>query len=740
MRLLLQHASRYAYPTPAHLGAHTLRLRPAAHTRARVEAYRLKITQDHHLRWQQDPYGNHVARVHFPADRGLDALDVLVELVVDVNPVNPFDFLVEEYAENAPFKYPPELARELRPFLGLDDPALARGPLFDAFDAELPTSGPTVTLVTELNRAVNARVRYVIREEIGVYTPEQCLTAGHASCRDSAVLLMTLLRRRGFPARFVSGYLIQLVDEGMLPDQPKGVSRDVVDLHAWCEVYLPGAGWVGLDATSGLLCGEGHIPLCGASTPALASPLEGTSDTGASEVSFSMVIGRLGHEIRPTTPYTDPVWDALQAAGDAVDAHLRAHGVHLTMGGEPTFNARDRTELPEWNGAALGAHKHELALKLVAELERRLAPGAAVLHKQGKWYPGESLPRWAIEVIGRKDGAPIWPERAKLARGDAPDGASRDLAEALAAELGVQVGLHAAYEDPWETIQAESRAPVGVDLTKADLDDPEERRRLARVLTRGVGAVVAYVLPLTPAADGGWLTDRWQLRRGELYLLPGDSPAGLRLPLASLGAGIAPPPVAEPAVVPPDPRRGGDDDAQAHFVAPSTAAGRVLTGVRTALTVEVRDGHVYAFLPPLPSFDRFVDLVAALDRARARVGRDVRLEGYGPPSSPDAARFSVTPDPGVIEVNVPPTASMRDYDALVGHVFDAALHSDLHAEKYLVDGRMAGSGGGNHITLGGRSALESPFIKRPDLLASLLTFLQHHPSLSYLFSGLFVGP
>jgi uncharacterized protein (DUF2126 family)/transglutaminase-like putative cysteine protease len=745
VRLLLQHRSHYSYDTPAHLGPHTMRLRPAAHTRARVETYRLLIEQEHKLRWQQDPYGNHIARVHFAADPPVHALDVLVELAVEVRPVNPFDFTLEEIADVSPFAYPDELRRELAPFLALDDPAFARGERFAALDAALPRAGKTVDLITTLNREVNKAVRYVIREEAGVFTPEQSLVEGRASCRDSAVLLTALLRSRGLAARFVSGYLIQLTDEGMLPDEPRGVSRDVVDLHAWAEVFLPGAGWVGMDATSGLMCGEGHIPLCGAATPSLASPLEGTSDVGATDVTFEMKIGRLGHEARPTTPYPPEVWTALREAGDAVDARLAEHGVELTMGGEPTFNSREHVDEPEWNGEAMGPTKWAHGLRLVQELKKRLAPGALVLHRHGKWYPGESLPRWALDVIGKRSGSPLWPDRPSLSQAKPTSADASRFMAALAWKLRIADGIHRAYEDPWRVLQDEASAPVEVDPRRADLDDPEERRRLARLLTRGVATVAGFVLPMSPAPDGvSWLSERWQFRRGELYLVPGDSPLGLRLPLKSLGAAPPPPPIEEAAVEPPDPRRESELAAearrQAHQIVRARGGGGLATGIRTALCVEERDGSIWVFLPPLTSFDRFCQLIAAIDASRVETGLDVRVEGYGPPSSAEAYRFSVTPDPGVLEVNVPPVASMREHETLIDHVFAAALHSGLHSEKYLVDGRMAGSGGGNHITMGGAAALESPFLERPDLLASLLTFLQHHPSLSYLFAGLFVGP
>lgn len=778
MRLLVQHRSHYGYSAPATLGSHTIRLRPASHARARIETYRLAIAQDHTLRWQQDPYGNHIARIHFAASRPVDALDILVELAVDIHPVNPFDFLLEEYAERVPFAYPVELVRELAPFLSLDDPAFATGERFASFHAELPVSGSALELVTAINVAVNRRVAYVIREEAGVYTPEQCLVEGRASCRDSAVLLAALLRRRGLAARFVSGYLVQLADEGMLPDQPRGVGQDVVDLHAWCEVFLPGAGWIGLDATSGLFCGEGHLPLACASSPSQAAPIDGTSNVRASNVEFAMRVERLGHEARPTAPFTPAVWFDMVAAGERVDAALAAAGEMLTMGGEPTFNARERTDAPEWNGAALGEHKIELGRLLAAELRRRLMPGALLLERTGKWYPGESLPRWAIDVIGRADGTAVWMERPELAAGEAgrvgpllPRAAAGDrgaadvdriaaqaerFARALVARLDVNGGLQPAFEDPWVMLTEESRLPLEVDAHRAELTDPEARRRLARVLTRGPNTVAGWVVPLAPSVeevaegeaastgdpDRGWLTERWTWRREQLFLLPGDSPVGLRLPLASLPPAPPPPPDEEPAAEPPDPRRSAElaDIARRRKGRGPRPPGGLARDVRTALCVEARDGRVRVFLPPVPSGAWFLALIAAIDLTRVETGVDVELEGYPPPHGRSLRRFAITPDPGVLEVNLPPTASMTEYAALVDEVFAGALAVGLHAEKYLVDGRMAGSGGGNHITLGGPSPLASPFIRRPELLASLIRFVHNHPALSYMFAGLFVGP
>ena len=770
MRVLLQHVSRYCYPKPATLGPHLIRLRPAAHARARIETYGLHLTPEGELRWQQDPAGNFVARASWPSGR-LTELGVAVELAVDIRPINPFDFTLESTAGKVPLDYGP-LARELAAYLDVSDAAFALGPLANQFMDALPREGDTIPLVVEMNRLVRKAVRYVIRDEPGIWTPEETLRQGRGSCRDSAVLLVAALRSRGLAARFVSGYLVQLRDEGMIPNEPKGVSRDVVDLHAWAEVFLPGGGWVGLDATSGLMCGEGHIPLACTALPGLAAPIEGTLDVVAEEVQFEMRIGRLGHEVRPTAPFTEEAWAALCEAGDRADGKLRALGVELTCGGEPTFNSRLHPERPEWNGEALGATKWKQGIQLARELQKRMCPGGVLLLRQGKQYPGESLPRWTLELIGRRDGAALWEERGAdpwrgepgVAQGAADAGklgSARSLAESIAARVGLEGFLLPAYEDPWRHLQEEAALPIDVDPLAADLRDPEERRRLARVLDRGLGAEAGYVLPLK-FVDGAFRSERWSFRRGRLYLLPGDSPIGLRLPLASLGG---PPAVAigEEPVEPPDPR---SPEAAAHEaerertrllrrVAEGKVAAEVVQQllpplkpparkpaftVRTALCIEPRGGALCVFLPPVSSAKEFLALIAAVDEARRSLVEPVLLEGYPPPPDPVLTRMSVAPDPGVVEVNLPPASSFEQHRTTVETVFDAALHAGLHAEKYLLDGRTTGSGGGNHITLGGPKPQNSPWLRDPRLLASFITFLQHHPSISYLFTGLFVGP
>jgi len=771
VRILLRHRSLYRYPRPASLGAHVIRLRPAPHARARIETYALTVSAPGRIRWQQDPAANHVAHVTWE-DARLAELEVAVEMAVDIRPVNPFDFVLDPEAERVPFSYG-SLLPDLAAYLDGGSEPYACGRLASGFLESLPRKGSTVELLVEMNRLVAREVKYVIREEPGIWTPEETLQAGRGSCRDSSVLLIAALRSRGLAARFASGYLVQLTDEGMLPDQPKGVSRDVADLHAWAEVFLPGAGWVGLDPTSGLMCGEGHIPLACTASPALAAPIEGSTDVGADDVRFEMRIGRLGHEVRPTTPFTDETWDALRNAGAATDAGLRGLGIELTCGGEPTFNSRLHPERPEWNAEALGPTKWEQGVALARELRARLCPGGALLLRQGKQYPGESLPRWTVDLIGRRDGRAIWPDRAGREPWARPPGDSRTakdaelmpkaqaLADAIAERLGVPGFVQVAYEDPWRFLQQEAALPADEDPLKADLRDSEERRRLARVLERGLATPAGFVLPILRSGEG-FRSERWTFRRGRLYLLVGDAPIGLRLPLASLPAAAPPPEPEEERFEPPDPRGPEGEkrarERQERRVERLVAAGAIRApshpqrkpepkrkepaadAVRTALCVEPRGGSLCVFVPPVASADDFLRILAAVDDARAAVEAPVLLEGYPPPRSPELSAFSLAPDPGVLEVNLPPVSGFEEHAALVQAVFDAALHAGLHAEKYLLDGRQAGSGGGNHLTLGGPTPLRSPFLREPALLASFITFAQHHPSLSYLFSGLFVGP
>ncbi|MCO5170868.1 MAG: transglutaminase family protein [Planctomycetes bacterium] len=787
MHLRVRHRTRYAYDRAVALGPHVVRLRPAPHTRAEVTSYDLRVGPDAcRVRWQRDPWANRVARVTFPVGATSRELALDVELTLEVRPVNPFDFFLDDRCRTLPWAYPDGLADELRPFLGAPE----RGPRLREWLARQPAAGDTIEFLVELNARVARDVRYVIRQEAGIQTSEETLTLGRGSCRDSAVLLVDLLRAHGLAARFVSGYLVQLADEGNIPDLPRGLTRDAVDLHAWAEVYMPGGGWIGLDGTSGLFCGEGHVPLCVAVQPELAAPVTGSASAAASAVTFELEVTRLGHEPRPRRPYTDEQWEALRAAGRAVDARLRAEDLRLTMGGEPTWTSREHPRAPEWNAEALGPTKWSQGLRLAHHLRERLPAGALVLEQQGKHYPGESLPRWALRFLWRADGAPVWRDPARLdlrPPGDAaPDEPARspeelrrrqarragqrgalERARALGAALAERLGLPAAlvmpgFEDPWVFATLEENLPVDLDPLALAGDASEDRRRLTRVLDRGLDAPAGFALPL--AHDGtGWTSAEWTFRRGHLFLTPGDAPMGLRLPLDRISGRPADPLLAwpeDPFARPPalggagaaapaafrfDPRQAARPAAaRVRHQGPRHAEPPAPAGewgpLRTALCVEPRAGVVHVFLPPLAQAERFLELVAAVEDAAGGVGVAVRLEGYGPPADPRLLTCSVTPDPGVLEVNLPPSEGFDEYVGWLERAADAANRAGLTSERYQLDGRETGSGGGHHLTLGGPTPPESPFLRRPDLLASLLRYLQHHPALSYAFTGLFVGP
>jgi uncharacterized protein (DUF2126 family) len=606
-------------------------------------------------------------------------------------------------------------------------------------------------MLVDLNARLQRSVRYVVRMEPGVQTPEETLSIGSGSCRDSGWLLVQLLRHLGLAARFVSGYLIQLKADMKSLDGPSGASEDFTDLHAWAEVYLPGAGWVGLDPTSGLLAGEGHIPLAASAQPSSAAPVTGLLDPCETEFSVTMRVTRVHEDPRVTRPCTEAQWDRIDALGRRVDQQLAAWDVRLTMGGEPTFVSADDMDGIEWNFTALGEEKRRLSGDLLLRLRERFAPDGAVLyHGQGKWYPGEPLPRWAIGFLWRADGKPLWKDPALLI-GDAESAAGPAECSRLARALARLLGLNAdllipAYEDVWSAVHDEQRLPPNVDPLQQDLADPVERSRLADLLAGELGEVRGYVLPLRPADPGqtggrGWMSSAWPLRREHLYLVGGDSPMGYRLPLASLPA------VAredDEPVVHPDPfaeRHPLPEDADLEWPEPGISSGPGTPEIiRTALCIEAREGRAHVFFPPLPRIEDFATLLAAVEEAARRTGVPVRIEGYLPPPDPRLQRLFVTPDPGVIEVNVHPAASWPELVKNTRALYEEARLTRLSTEKFMLDGRHAGTGGGNHVTIGGPTPADSPLLRRPDLLRSLIAYWQNHPALSYLFSGLFIGP
>ncbi len=826
IHVALNHVTHYRYDRRVGLSPQVVRLRPAPHCRTPILSYSLRIEPaEHFINWQQDPFANHLARLVFPEKT--TEFKVTVDLIADMAVYNPFDFFLEPNAEKYPFDYAPELKHDLAPYLAKGEST----PRFKAFVESISRAEQrTIDFLVGINQRLQREIRYLIRMEPGVQTPEVTLTNASGSCRDTGWLLVQTLRHLGLAARFVSGYLIQLKPDVKSLDGPSGTEVDFTDLHAWCEVYLPGAGWVGMDPTSGLMAGEGHIPVACTPEPSTAAPVSGAVDD--CEVSFEhhMQITRVYESPRVTLPYTDGQWQDVLDLGQQVDAELQRQDVRLTMGGEPTFVSVDDRDGAEWNIDALGPTKRGFATELVHRLMARYGQGGFLHFGQGKWYPGEQLPRWALSIGWRADGQPCWHDPSLFADERDAHRYNTDDAKRFIAGLTTRLGLdekfiQPGFEDTWYYLWRERRLPVNVDPFESRLDDELERARLRRIFTQGLDAVVGYLLPLRrefhPTTAGPrWITGPWFLRDERLYLMPGDSPMGYRLPLDSLPWAapgerqdvIEQDPFAPMAPLPAmaalrqqvdgrsgyDAHRAGGGFAEGGSVAvqgqpwrgdeamlageaggPGAAGGAAphlpeaphprhpdtmparhesagwLT--RTALCVEVRDpqrangpkaeakhggksGVMYVFLPPLKHLEDYLELLAAIEATAADQGVKVVLEGYPPPRDPRLKMLQVTPDPGVIEVNIHPASS---WEQLVDHtefLYVAAHRTRLSTEKFMLDGRHTGTGGGNHFVLGGATPADSPFLRRPDLLASLLTYWHNHPSLSYLFSGMFIGP
>ena len=746
----LHHVTHYKYDRPIDLGPQTIRLRPAPHTRTPILSYSLKVTPSNHfVNWQQDPQGNWLARFVFPEKA--TELKIEVDFTAQMTVINPFDFFVEPYADSFPFAYTDDLKTELAPYLATIEP----GPLFAAYLAGIPREAPsTVNFLVDLNAQLQKKISYIIRMEPGIQTPEQTLASGAGSCRDSAWLLIQTLRHLGLAARFVSGYLIQLRPDIDPVEGPREVENDFTDLHAWAEVYLPGAGWIGFDVTSGMLTGEGHIPVAATPHYRTAAPISGAVGFANVEFGFEMNVKRIREAPRITRPFSDESWARLDRLGEQVDADLKAGDVRLTMGGEPTFVSVDDLESPEWNIAAVGPTKRGLADDLIRKLRTRFAPGGLLHYGQGKWYPGESLPRWAFGLYWRKDGVPIWKNSDLIATIENPRKAEHRRRRALRGRHGEKTRrrfrIHPAGVRRPLALAAEGSRPAAQCRSLAIPNCPI--RKSARAW-RGY-SIRGSTFPRDsccrssagmPTPERSAKSERWKLRRGNLFLTPGDSPLGLRLPIASLPHIPAD---EYPYIVEQDPLEPREALPVYDAAAPAEAAPHQEVqeqqlrggGVRTAMSIEIRDGILCAFMPPVEKLEDYLELVTAVEATAEEMQMQVHVEGYPPPFDPRVEVIKVTPDPGVIEVNIQPAQSWREAVDITFGLYEDAAQVRLGANRFLIDGRHTGTGGGNHVVVGGSTPADSPFLRRPDLLKSLVLYWQRHPSLSYLFSGMFIGP
>jgi len=825
IHVALHHKTLYQYDRLVNLGPQIVRLRPAPHSRTRILSYSLRVSPEKHfINWQQDPQSNYLARLVF--EQPTRQFCVEVDLVVEMAVFDPFDFFLEPGAEKFPFEYDHALDTELAAFQRKGRltpkftrylsvvrnalPAAAKAPGNGPGKAAADTRPRTIDFLVAINQRVWQDVKYTIRLEPGVQTPEETLEKRSGSCRDSAWLLCQLLRHLGLATRFVSGYLIQLKADVKSLDGPSGPEQDFTDLHAWTEVYLPGAGWIGLDPTSGLFADEGHIPLACTPDPTSAAPITGMVDDCKCAFSHEMTVKRVQESPRVTLPYTDAQWGKIESLGHAIDADLKQGDVRLTMGGEPTFVSLDDPDGEEWKFTAVSEKKRILSGQLIKRLRKKFAPGSLLHYGMGKWYPGEQLPRWALACYWRKDGVPIWKNDSLIADESRSYGHGAKDAQALLERIARVVGtdpkyMLPGYEDAFYYTWKERRLPANVTPEKSNLKDKLERDRIARLFQQGLGAVVGYALPIQRVRYGnlpGWLSGAWFLRDDDkLWLIPGDSPMGLRLPLDSIPwvsekdfpwnwqpdpsqPGLPALPkefpyrvrrpeetgqrfLRQPGGAPLPAGHGPGQQAQrlgelapergdlpplpaeferqpwppeydpARQPAPGESAPWI---VRTALCVEPRQGRLHVFMPPVATTEDYLDLIAGVETAVTELGTPVIIEGETPPRDPRLNKLAVTPDPGVIEVNLHPS---KTWDELVEHttvLYEEARQTRLGTEKFMLDGRHTGTGGGNHIVIGGNTPPDSPVLRRPDLLRSLIAYWQNHPSLSWVFSGLFIGP
>ena len=667
----LHHVTHYKYDRPIDLGPQTIRLRPAPHTRTPILSYSLKVTPSNHfVNWQQDPQGNWLARFVFPEKA--TELKIEVDFTAQMTVINPFDFFVEPYADSFPFAYTDDLKTELAPYLATIEP----GPLFAAYLAGIPREAPsTVNFLVDLNAQLQKKIRYIIRMEPGIQTPEETLASGAGSCRDSAWLLIQILRHLGLAARFVSGYLIQLRPDIDPVEGPREVENDFTDLHAWAEVYLPGAGWIGFDVTSGMLTGEGHIPVAATPHYRTAAPICGRGRICQCRI-------RLRDE-RQADPRSAAHHKAVLRRILGAPRQARRAGRCRSEGRRRAPDDGRRADLRLRRRSGIAGMEYRRGRPDQARPCRRSHPQAADAVRAGRpaaLRAGQMVSRRKPAALGvrpvlaqgrRADLEEFRSDRDDRGAAQGADRRRRALRGRHGGETRRRCRISSCRRSkiPAHWLQKEAGLPPNVDPSDSKLSDPEERARMARVFDQGLNVPRGFVLPIqrwnadASKSSSRWKSERWKLRRGNLFLTPGDSPLGLRLPIASLPhipADEYPYIVEQDPLEPREalpvydarrrPRRAPHQEVQEQQLRGG--------GVRTAMSIEIRDGVLCAFMPPVEKLEDYLELVTAVEATAEEMQMQVHVEGYPPPFDPRVEVIKVTPDPGVIEVNIQPATEL----------------------------------------------------------------------------------